>query len=519
MEGRDMEQLLEELRRLKEKARLGGGRERIEAQHKKGKLTARERLERLLDPGSFNELGTLVTHRSTHFGLDKVKYLGDGVVAGFGRIDGRRVYVFSQDFTVMGGSLGEMHAKKIVQVINMAHRTGAPLIGMFDSGGARIQEGVASLDGFGRVFSAIVRASGVVPQLALILGPCAGGAAYAPALMDFTLMARRISYLFITGPNVVKAATGEEVSFEELGGAEIHASRSGVAHFIADTEDDLFQLTRLLLSYLPSNYLQEPPRVKTGDPPDRADPELDTLVPTDPMKPYDVREVILRVFDGGEFLEVHRDFAPNMVVGFARLDGHSVCVVANQPQHLAGTIDIDASDKAARFVRFCDSFNLPIITFVDVPGYLPGVDQEHGGIIRHGAKMLYAYAEASVPKITVILRKAYGGAYISMGSKSLGADIVYAWPTAEVAVMGPEGAVRILYRKELVRAEDPEKLYREKLEEYRSLFANPYRAAELGLVDDVIEPRETRARLAAALDALRTKKITLVPKKHGNIPL
>lgn len=514
-----MEELIEELRKLKEKAKEGGGPERVKRQKEKGKLTVWERLEKLLDPGSFVELQPFVVHRSTYFGLDKVKYLGDGVVVGYGKIDGRLVHVFAQDFTVIGGSLGEMHAKKIESIISMALKTGTPLIGLYDSGGARIHEGVAALDGFGRIFRMNVKASGIIPQISLILGPCAGGASYSPALTDFIIMPRNISFMFITGPQVVKAVTGEEVSFMELGGAEVHASKSGVAHFITDSEEEAFTIVKKLLSYIPSNNMEDPPYVKTEDPPDREDKELETIVPTDPMAPYDVRDIILRVVDDGEFLEVHENYAPNVVVGFARLNGYSVGVVANQPRFLAGALDIDGSIKAARFVRFCDSFNIPIIMFVDVPGYLPGVDQEHGGIIKHGAKLVYAYAEATVPKITVILRKAYGGAYIAMGSKSLGADLVFAWPTAEIAVMGPEGAVRIIFKKELAKAENPEELFKQKLKEYRAIFANPYRAAELGLIDDVIEPSKTRPMLIKALEALQNKREEYPLRKHGNMPL
>lgn len=518
-EYRNMDDLLKELRRLKEKVREGGGLEKIKQQKMKGKLTVWERLDKLLDENSFVELQPFVIHRSTYFGMDKVKYLGDGVVIGYGKINGRLVYVFAQDFTVMGGSLGEMHAKKIEYIISLALKNGAPLIGLYDSGGARIQEGVAALDGFGRIFKMNVKASGIIPQISLILGPCAGGASYSPALTDFIIMPRRTSYMFITGPQVIKAVTGEEVSFEELGGADVHASRSGVAHFVVDDEDEAFDIVKKLISYLPSNNMEDPPHIKTSDPADREDKELNSIVPTDPIVPYDVRDVILKVVDNGDFLEVHTNYAPNVVIGFARLNGFTVGIVANQPKVLAGALDIDGSTKAARFVRFCDSFNIPIIMFVDVPGYLPGVDQEHYGIIKHGAKLVYAYAEATVPKITVILRKAYGGAYIAMGSKSLGADIVFAWPTAEIAVMGPEGAVKIIFKKKLALAKDSEKLFKEKLKEYRALFANPYRAAELGLVDDIIEPSKTRPMLVKALEAVYSKREETPVRKHGNIPL
>lgn len=518
-EKKTMEELIEELRKLKMKVKEGGGPERVKRQKMKGKLTVWERLEKLLDPETFVELQPFVIHRSTYFGLDKVKYLGDGVVVGYGKIDGRPVHVFAQDFTVIGGSLGEMHAKKIEFIISMALKTGTPLIGLYDSGGARIHEGVASLDGFGRIFRMNVKASGIIPQISLILGPCAGGASYSPALTDFIIMPRDVSFMFITGPQVVKAVTGEDVSFKDLGGAEVHASKSGVAHFITDNEEEAFTLVKKLLSYIPSNNTEDPPYISTGDPPDREDKELESIVPTDPMTPYDVRDIIIRVVDNGEFLEVHENYAPNIVVGFARLNGYSVGIVASQPRYLAGALDIDGSVKAARFIRFCDSFNVPIIMFVDVPGYLPGVEQEHGGIIKHGAKLVYAYTEATVPKITVILRKAYGGAYIAMGSKSLGADIVYAWPTAEIAVMGPEGAVKIIFKKELAKAKEPEELFRQKLREYRALFANPYKAAELGLIDDVVEPRKTRPILIKALEVLQNKREEYYPRKHGNIPL
>ncbi len=514
-----IDELIKELRRLKALAKQGGGPERIKRQKMKGKLTARERIEKLLDPGSFVELQPFVIHRSKYFGMDKVKYLGDGVITGFGTINGRKVYVFSQDFTVMGGSLGEMHAKKIEALIDLALKTGAPLIGLYDSGGARIQEGVAALDGFGRIFKMNVKASGIIPQISLILGPCAGGASYSPALTDFIIMVKKISYMFITGPQVVKAVTGEEVTFEELGGAEVHASRSGVAHFITETEEEAFEIVRELLSYIPSNNMEEPPYVETGDSVERENDELNNIVPTDPSEPYDVRDVIFRIVDDGKFLEVHKDYAPNIVIGFGRFGGYSTCIVANQPKYLAGVLDIDASAKAARFVRFCDSFNIPILMLVDVPGYMPGIDQEHGGIIKHGAKLVYAYAEATVPKVTVVLRKAYGGAYIAMGSKSLGADIVLAWPTAEIAVMGPEGAVKIIFKKELEASENPEELFKKRLREYRSVFANPYRAAELGLIDDVIEPRRTRPMVIKAFEALRNKREIKLPRKHGNIPL
>lgn len=513
------ENLLGRLKELRELSMLGGGKDKIEQQKQKGKLWVRERIEKLLDPGSFVELQWLRLHRSTYFGLDRVKHYGDGVVTGYGKVDGRIVYVYAQDFTVLGGSIGESHGEKIARTIEMAVQNGTPVIGLYDSGGARIQEGVAALHGCGRIFHANVKASGVIPQIAIILGPCAGAAAYSPALMDFVIMVKG-SYMFITGPEVVKAATGVSVTFEQLGGAEVHATTSGVAHFMVDNEEEAFTLTRKLLSYLPSNCTEDPPYVPTDDPVDRRLEELYEVVPTDPMKPFDVKLVIKSLVDGGEFLEVHANYAKSAVVGFGRVGGHTVCVVANQPAVNAGVIDIDASNKIARFVRFCDAFNIPIITLVDTPGFMPGVDQEHGGIIKHGAKVLHAYAEATVPKITIIMRKAYGGAYIAMGSLSLGSDINYAWPTAEIAVMGPEGAVRILYRKEIEKSPNPDQLYSEKLKEYRELFANPFRASELGYIDDVIDIADTRIKIHQALEALTGKRVeAILVRKHNNIPL
>jgi acetyl-CoA carboxylase carboxyltransferase component len=514
-----MNELIDDLRKKKEEARLGGGAKAIEAQHSKGKLTARERLERLLDEGSFREIDVFVTHRATEFGMAERKYLGDGVVTGWGTINGRQVFVFAQDFTVFGGSLGEAHAAKICKVMDMAMKNGAPIIGLNDSGGARIQEGVMSLAGYAEIFLRNTLASGLIPQISAIMGPCAGGAVYSPAITDFIIMVRGISHMFITGPQVIKAVTREEVTFEELGGADVHATKSGVAHFVADNEDHCFQIIRSLLSYIPQNNMEDPPFVPTDDDPNRQDPELDGIVPESPTKPYDIKEVIRRVVDKGEFLEVHASYAPNIVVGFARLGGYSVGIVANQPKVLAGAIDIDASVKAARFVRFCDAFNIPLVVFEDVPGYLPGVAQEHGGIIRHGAKLLYAFCEATVPRITVITRKAYGGAYCVMNSRHIRGDLVLAWPTAEIAVMGPEGAVNIVFRKELEQASDPEALREKLIEEYRAKFANPYVAASRGFIDDVIEPHETRPRLIEALKALQNKRDTNPPKKHGNIPL
>ena len=510
---------LEELRKLREQARLGGGPERIERQHAKGKLTARERIELLLDKGSFRELDMFVTHRTTDFGLDKQKYLGDGVVTGYGTINGRLVYVYSQDFTVFGGSLGEAHAQKICKVMDMAMKNGAPIIGLNDSGGARIQEGVISLGGYADIFLRNTLASGVIPQISLVMGPSAGGAVYSPAITDFIIMVKNTSYMFITGPEVVKAVTHEDVSFEELGGAWTHATKSGVAHFAAENEEDAIFIAQELLSYLPQNNLEDPPPRATTDDPLREDSELNQIIPDSPNKPYDMKEIIHRVVDDGIFFEIQEHFAQNILVGFAHLGGQSVGIVANQPTVLAGVLDIDASVKAARFVRFCDAFNIPIVTFVDVPGFMPGTHQEHGGIIRHGAKLLYAYAEATVPKVTVITRKAYGGAYDVMSSKHLRGDINFAWPSAEIAVMGPEGAVNIIFRRQLAQAENPDAERARLVAEYRAKFANPYIAASRGFLDDVIEPKETRPRLINALEMLRNKRDTNPPKKHGNIPL
>jgi acetyl-CoA carboxylase carboxyltransferase component len=519
MAGSEHERKIQQLRELRQKAMEGGGAARIERQHAKGKLTARERIDLLLDEGSFREIDTFVTHRATGFGIEEKKFLGDSVVTGWGTIDGRLVYVFSQDFTVFGGSLSEVHAEKIVKVMDLAVKNGAPVIGLNDSGGARIQEGVVSLAGYAYIFLRNVLASGVVPQISVIMGPCAGGAVYSPAMTDFIVMVKDTSHMFITGPEVIKAVTREEVTFEELGGAMTHNSKSGVAHFAAEYEEDSLLLVRQMIGYVPQNNMEDPPFVPTGDPPDRMDPELDTLVPDNPTKPYDIKDVVRHVVDDGEFLEVHEHWAGNIVVGFARLGGFSVGIVANQPKVLAGVLDIETSTKGARFVRFCDAFNIPIITFEDVPGFLPGVNQEHGGIIRNGAKLLYAYCEATVPKITIITRKAYGGAYDVMSSKHIRGDISYAWPSAEIAVMGPEGAVNIIFRKELAQAEDPEARRAELVEEYREQFANPYVAAARGYIDDVIEPRETRPRLIEALQMLQNKRDSNPPKKHGNIPL
>ncbi len=514
-----IDDLIAQLHQMRQQARLAGGQERIDRQHAQGKLTARERVERLLDPGSFRELDMFVTHRAVGFGVEKQKYLGDSVVTGWGTINGRLVYIFSQDFTVFGGSLSEVHAEKVCKIMDLAMKNGAPVIGLNDSGGARIQEGVVSLAGYAYIFLRNVLASGVIPQISAIMGPCAGGAVYSPAMTDFILMVKDTSHMFITGPDVIKAVTREEVTFEELGGAMTHASKSGVAHFAAENEEHCFDLIRRLLSYVPQNNMEDPPFVPTGDPEDRQDEELKTIIPESPTRPYDVKEVIRRVVDNGEFLEVHEHWAQNIVVGFARLGGFSVGIVANQPLVLAGVLDIDASRKAARFVQFCDCFNIPIVTFVDVPGFLPGVNQEHGGIIIHGSKLLWAYCEATVPKVTVILRKAYGGAYDVMSSKHIRGDISYAWPTAEIAVMGPEGAVNIIFRKEIAAAADPEAERERLARDYRERFANPYIAAARGYIDDVIEPQETRPRLIEALKMLRNKRDANPPKKHGNIPL
>jgi acetyl-CoA carboxylase carboxyltransferase component len=507
------------LQEMREQARLGGGRARIDRQHAQGKLTARERIEQLLDPGTFRELDMFATHRTVGFGIEDQKYLSDSVVTGWGKIDGRLVYVFSQDFTVFGGSLGEVHAEKVCKIMDLAIKNGAPVIGLNDSGGARIQEGVVSLAAYAYVFLRNVLASGVVPQISAIMGPCAGGAVYSPAMTDFILMVKETSFMHITGPDVIRTVTHEEVTSEELGGAMVHNQRSGVAHFAAEDEEDGFYQIRKLLSYLPQNNMEDPPFLPTDDPADRGDEELDSLVPENPNKPYDMKDVIRRVVDDGDFFEVQEHWAQNIIVGFARLGGFSVGIVAQQPMILAGVLDIDSSTKAARFVRFCDCFNIPIITFEDVPGFLPGVTQEHGGIIRNGAKLLYAYCEATVPKITIITRKAYGGAYDVMSSKHIRGDISYAWPSAEIAVMGPEGAVNIIFRKQIAEAEDPEAERTRLVQEYRDTFANPFVAAARGYIDDVIEPRETRPRLIEAVQMLQNKRDTNPPKKHGNIPL
>ena len=507
------------LEALRGRAIEGGGAERIAAQHAKGKLTARERISLLLDEGSFVELDMLVMHRTTEFGMDKSRTPGDGVVTGHGKVAGRAVFVFSQDFTVLGGSLGEANAQKITKVMDLALRVGAPVIGLCDSGGARIQEGVASLGGYADIFLRNTLLSGVVPQISAILGPCAGGAVYSPAITDFIFMAERTSYMYVTGPNVVKTVTHEVVDHETLGGARAHATKSGVAHFLSPDDASCLERVRELLSYLPDNNASDPPLETPLDPPLRDCPELDGLVPEDSGKPYDMRVVIASVFDSGRFLEVHEHHARNILIGFARLGGRSVGVVANQPAVLAGTLDIEASVKAARFIRFCDCFNIPVVTFVDVPGFLPGTDQEHRGIIKHGAKLLFAYCEATVPKLTVITRKAYGGAYDVMGSKHIRADMNFAWPTAEIAVMGAKGAVEIIFRKEIEAARDSVAAEARLTAEYRDAFANPFAATERGYIDDVIEPRATRRRLVQALEVLKNKRQTLPPKKHGNMPL
>ncbi len=506
---------------LKEQSRLGGGVEAIEKQHSKGKLTARERIDLLLDTGTFQEIDSLVTHRATDFGLEKRRVIGDAVITGYGHVDGRLIYVFSQDFTVFGGSLSEVVGEKICKVMDMAMKVGAPIIGINDSGGARIQEGVLSLGGYGDIFFRNTRASGVIPQISVILGPAAGGAVYSPAITDFIFMVKGLGQMYITGPDVVRAVTGEEVTHEELGGAISNASKSGVAQFVYETERECLEQVRRLLGFLPRNNMEDPPLPKSGatDPSERMDEELRYIVPDEPGKPYDMKDVISRVVDHGDFMEVAQLYAPNIVVGFARLDKRVVGIVAQQPSHLAGSLDIAASVKGARFVRFCDAFNIPLVTFVDVPGFMPGTEQEYGGIIKHGAKLIYAYSEATVPKMCVITRKAYGGAYIVMSSKHLGGDINYAWPSAEIAVMGASGAVNIVARQEIRKSENPDETRKRLIEEYEENFNNPYIAASRGFVDDVIDPSETRPKLIAALEMLGEKREELPQKKHGNIPL
>lgn len=513
------EEKLRLLEKKKQEALLGGGQKRIDDQHKKGKLTARERVDLLMDPGSFEELGMLVTHRATDFGIDKEKYSGDGVITGYGTINGRLVYVFSQDFTVFGGSLSETHAEKICKVMDLAAKTGAPVIGLNDSGGARIQEGVVSLGGYADIFHRNVQFSGVVPQISAIMGPCAGGAVYSPAMTDFTLMVEHTSYMFVTGPNVVKTVTHEEVTSEELGGANTHASKSGVTHFTAKNEVDCIRQIRQLLSYMPQNCEEQAPNYPYETSVSELRDSLKTILPLNPNQPYDMRDIIQQVCDEGSFMEVHKDFAENLVVGFARIAGRSIGIVANQPAFLAGVLDINSSRKGARFTRFCDAFNIPLLVFVDVPGFLPGTDQEWNGIIVNGAKLLYALSEATVPKVTLITRKAYGGAYDVMNSKHIGADMNFAWPTAEIAVMGPKGAAEIIFKNEIKQASDPEQKLQEKIEEYTDTFANPYRAAERGFIDEVIKPEETRIKLIKAFRMLENKVVKLPRKKHGNIPL
>ncbi|MFN3305937.1 MAG: acyl-CoA carboxylase subunit beta [Candidatus Kapaibacteriota bacterium] len=514
-----IEEKLAEMFQIKQKALEGGGKERIEAQHKKGKLTARERIELLLDRGSFYEIDMLVHHHSSDFGLDKQVYLGDGVVTGYGTINGRKVFVFSQDFTVLGGSLAAEHGRKIAKIMDIAMKVGCPVIGLNDSGGARVQEGVISLGAYADIFLRNTLASGVIPQISVIMGPCAGGAVYSPAITDFVIMVEKTSYMFVTGPKVVKTVLHEEYTSEELGGAEVHASKSGVAHFTAQNDLEALQLVRKLLSYIPLNNSEEPPFVPNDDPIDREDEELNYIVPANPNQPYDMKEVIRRIADGGEFLEVHKDWAPNIIVGFIRLGGYSIGVVANQPAVLAGVLDINSSRKGARFVRFCDAFNIPLLVLEDVPGFMPGADQEWGGIITNGAKLLYAFCEATVPRITVITRKAYGGAYDVMNSKHIRGDFNFAWPTAELAVMGPKGAVEIIFKKEIESAPNPEKKEEELIELFNKKFANPYIAASYGYIDDVIEPKKTRKILYDAFKLLESKVDTNPPKKHGNIPL
>jgi propionyl-CoA carboxylase beta chain len=510
---------IEELRERKAEALVSGGPEAIERQHARGKLTARERLDLLLDPGSFVETDMLARHRAHGFGMERSRPYTDAVVTGWGTIDGRTVFVYSQDFTVMGGSLGEVMAEKICKVMDLAAAAGAPVIGLNDSGGARIQEGATSLAGYGYIFDRNVRSSGVIPQISVVLGPCAGGAVYSPAITDFIFMVKETAHMFITGPDVIKTVTGEEITFEELGGAQTHASRSGLASFIAEDEEDCLRQVRYLLSFLPANNMEDPPSFAPTDDPERRVPELDSVIPDSTREPYDAKDVIRAVVDEGEFLEVFPLWAMNIVIGFARMDGRSVGIVANQPKVLAGTLDIESSEKAARFVRFCDAFNVPLVVFEDVPGFLPGAGQEYGGIIRRGAKLLYAFTEATVPRITVITRKAYGGAYVVMNSKHVRGDVALAWPTAQIAVMGPEGAVGIVHRRDLKEAEDPEARRQELIAEYEERFNNPYLAAERGYVDEVIEPSETRVRLIQALRMLRTKREAVPARKHGNIPL
>jgi propionyl-CoA carboxylase beta chain len=518
-EDRKIDKKLGTLQDMREQSAKGGGQQRIDQQHSRGKHTARERLIQLMDEGTFQEIDSFVTHRATDFGLADRKFLGDAVVTGYGKVEGRQVFAYAQDFTVFGGSVSEVVGEKICKIMDLAGKTGCPVVGINDSGGARIQEGVISLGAYGDIFLRNTLYSGVVPQISVIMGPAAGGAVYSPAITDFIFMVKGTGQMYITGPDVVKAVTGAEVTHEELGGADSHATRSGVAHFVYDSEEECLEEVRRLLSFLPSNNLDDPPLVPTNDPGNRTDTELRYLVPDEPNRPYDMRDVIYRVVDDEEFMEVQTNFAPNVVIGFAHLAGKPVGIIGNQPAYLAGVLNIDASAKAARFVRFCDCFNIPLITLIDVPGFMPGVDQEYGGIIRHGAKLIYAYAEATVPKIAVIIRKAYGGAYIVMSSKHLRSDINLAWPGAEIAVMGPDGAVNIIYREEISQAEDPEQTRQQLTQDYQERFTNPYIAANAGFLDDVIDPAETRSSIIKALEMLQTKRDTLPAKKHGNIPL
>ncbi|PKB72674.1 MAG: methylmalonyl-CoA carboxyltransferase [SAR202 cluster bacterium Io17-Chloro-G7] len=518
-EKRTIDQKLESLEKLRLQSQKGGGQQRIDAQHSRGKLTARERLALLMDEGTFEELDSFVTHRATDFGLADRTFLGDAVATGHGKVEGRQIFAFSQDFTVFGGSLSEVVSQKICKVMDLASKTGCPVVGINDSGGARIQEGALSLAAYGDIFLRNTMYSGVVPQISVILGPSAGGAVYSPAITDFVFMVKELGQMYITGPDVIKAVTGEEVSHEQLGGAATHATRSGVAHFIYDTEEECLSEVRHLLSFLPSNNLEDTPLVANRVGSSMNDPDLRYLIPDDANRAYDVRDIIYRLVDDEEFLEVHHNFAPNVVIGFGRMDGRAVGLVGNQPAHLAGVLDIDASNKAARFVRFCDCFNIPLVTLVDVPGFMPGVEQEYGGIIRHGAKLIFAYAEATVPKVAVITRKAYGGAYIVMSSKHLRSDINLVWPSAEIAVMGAEGAVNIIYREDISKSENPDRRRKELVADYQEKFTNPYVAAKYGFVDDVIDPADTRLRIVKALEMLQNKRDTLPAKKHGNIPL
>ena len=513
------DELIEQLRQLRESAHEPASRRAVDRQHDLGKLTARERVEALLDKGSFQEMDMLVQHQAQGFGIEDKRPLGDAVITGWGTIDGRTVFMFAEDFTAFGGSLGAVVADKICKIMDLAMDTGAPLIGLKDSGGARIQEGVTALDGYGRIFERNVRASGVIPQISVVMGPCAGGAVYSPAITDFVYQVEGLSHLFITGPEVIRAVTGEDVTFEDLGGAHAHGTKSGVTHFVASDDRSALEEVRYLLSFLPRNNMEVPPYFTPMDRPDRMDEELTEIIPSNANLPYDMVDLVEIIVDDGEFYQVHEQYAANIIVGFARLDGYTVGIIGNQPAVLAGTLDIESSAKAARFIRFCDAFNIPIVTFVDVPGFLPGIEQEHGGIIRHGAKLLYAYAEATVPKITVITRKAYGGAYVVMNSRAVRADVVYAWPTAQIAVMGAQGAVNVIHRREIAKADDPATRNQELIDEYEAQFNNPYVAAERGFVDEVIEPRETRPRLIRALEMLRTKREAMPPRKHGNIPL